>query len=542
MSFPIAQFNSQHSAETLSIPSASFPGFSILFNLSEAGQDICTQEPPDFFSDLNLDQIVNSATASLDEYVLKPYFFSPVNEIDIIQYRHEVFRDLEDSSLFRLILTFAEQMRQMRACLARSESLYYPRQKQFLFLDAFDAYCNAVVFLTSELRTISVRSRGFRSLREHLAAYAASDSFHHLKIEAQTLKDELNRIQYTLHIGGSRITVRHHDSEPDLSAEVLRTFEKFSQGAEKEYRFPVSSDPDMNHIEAAILDMVTRLDPMLFARLDEFYGHHRVFADETIVRFDREVEFYIAWHEYIRHLQHSGLRFCYPDVTDASKEISGREVFDLALANQLISEKKSVVTNDFYLQNPERIIVVSGPNQGGKTTFARTFGQIHYLARLGCPVPGATAKLFFFDRLFTHFEREESIETLQGKLEDELIRIRSILETATPASILVMNESFLSTTTDDALFLSRQIIQRILELDMLSVSVTFLDELSSLSEKTVSMVSTVDPKDPSVRTFKIVRKPADGLAYAAAIAEKHKLSYRAVKARLSASSGREDRS
>ncbi len=101
----------------------------------------------------------------------------------------------------------------------------------------------------------------------------------------------------------------------------------------------------------------------------------------------------------------------------------------------------------------------------------------------GCPVPGNAAKLFFFDRLLTHFERKESIETLQGKLEDELIRIRSILKKATPASILVMNESFLSTTTDDALFLSRQIIQRILELDMLCVSVTFLDELSSLSKK-----------------------------------------------------------
>ncbi|SMC23981.1 MutS domain V [Desulfacinum hydrothermale DSM 13146] len=493
----------------------------------------CTAEEPTFFGDLNLDQVVDAITASKQEYNLKPFFYTIPHDQETIHYRQQIMQDLEKAPAMTSIQSFAERMAVVRRYLSLIERLDFEYHRKGWFLEAARVYCDAVADLARNLSRTDLRSRGLRIFRKYLEDYLGSHEFDSLKREAQTLKAALSKVRYCVILKSGKFSVRRYEGEEDYTAEIEMVFEKFRQGAVKDYLVDLKETAGMNHIEAKILEFVTRLFPEPFAALDRFCSKHGEFVDEVIRTFDREVQFYVSYLEFIARIRRKGLPFCYPQVRASSPEVFVRDGFDLALAHASAdSQRPVVVCNDFHLRAPERILVVSGPNQGGKTTFARMFGQLHYLAALGCPVPGREACLSLPDQIFTHFERQEDIHNLRSKLQDDLVRIHQSLTRATPHSLFILNEIFASTTLDDAVFLSRQIAHRIMALNALCVWVTFVDELSRLSEKTISMVSTVDPQNPAIRTFKIIRKPADGMAYALSLIQKHRMTYENIKERI----------
>lgn len=505
---------------------------SLLFTVSNGYLDAQEAIAPEFFPDLNLNQVIDAIVDQKQEYNLAPFFYTSPRDEATVCYRQDVFRDLESEALRQCIRTFAEKMAVARRYLGLTEKLRYRYHHRGWFLEAAAVYVEAVSRLASDLSDSALRSRALLDFRDFITGYTQSPEFTALAEDTRRRKEDLAGVRYSIIAKGDLVQVRAYENEIDYSQVVEEAFAKFKQKNARNYTVDLTIHSGMNHIEANILDFVVKLYPEVFGELDRYYQEHQSFFDPAIRSFDREIQFYLGYLEYIEPIKRAGLRFCYPTVMAQDKAVHAVDAFDLALAHLRVAEGVAVVTNNFQLRDAERIIVVSGPNQGGKTTFARMFGQLHYLGRLGCPVPGRAARLFLYDNLFTHFEAEEDIRNLHGKLQDDLVRIHQILERATSDSVIIMNEIFTSTSLEDAMFLSRHVLEEMIRLDALGVCVTFIDELSVLGPQTISMVSTVVPDNPVQRTFKIVRQPADGLSYAIHIAEKHGLTYAALKERI----------
>ena len=305
---------------------------------------------PPFFSDLNLDRIVAGITAGKEDYELKPSFYLPLHDPDDVVFRREVMQDLEQPQLFEDIKTFAASMHSMREHLGQAEKLLYERQKERWIRDAVNLYCDALPRLTDDLSRAHLRSRGLSGLREYVTRHVASEEFTTLRAQGRDLAAKLATIHYSVLVNGGFVQVRRYDGEPDYGAEVVATFERFEQGAVKEYAFRFDNSVDMNHPEAMILDQVVKLYPKIFSEFQRYVSKRGDFADPTIIAFDREVQFYVAYLEYLEAFRKAGLAFCYPCVGRTSKEVYDCQGFDLALASKLIREEAVPVCNDFHLR------------------------------------------------------------------------------------------------------------------------------------------------------------------------------------------------
>ena len=500
--------------------------------LSAAGVDAADRDYA--IIDLHLDEILAAAPE------VAPLAAFPLRDADAVAYRHEVFRDLESPPLAEAARRFVADITTARQLLDHAAGLVHRHERARWVLAALDSYRDAVVAFGLALDDGAVASRGLAAVRDELRAYRASEAFTTLTDDATRTLADLGAVTYRLRIGEHRVVVGRHDDEADYGAEIAATFARFRPaGAPLPPPVPVDrfETADLNPLEADILDQVARQRPAPFAALQAFATRHADAIEAAVVAIAEDLRAYLGWLRLIAPLREAGIACTYAMVIAAADATAPhrfevRALVDLALALRLVPTGESVVANDVTLGAGERIIVITGPNQAGKTTLARAIGQLARLAAIGVPVPAASATITLADDVHTLFARAEDPADLSGRLEAELIRARAILDAVGPRSLVIVNEAFASTTADDALTLDRALLSELTSQGSTCVVVTFLGELASFDETTVSLAAIPDPDDPTRPTFRFGRRPADDLAHARVVAAAHGLDYDTVRARI----------
>ncbi len=485
--------------------------------------------------DLNLDQVLSTIVGGRSDTPLHDLLSRVLTDVDQVLWRQDVFRDLEDEDLQEALRRFRDNMAAVRLALQRERraSDWFRWHARRWHVEAIDGYCDATTRLSVALTRANLRSVALQLVREQLGGYVDSPGFRTMTQQTARVLADLADVRFGMRLRTDRVTVVPPIGGRDFPAEVEELFDRFRmEGDTSSAGVDPVKDPGTTHVEAQVVNLVARLHPEPFRALAEHCLEHQDFIDERVRRWDEELRFFLSYLDFINPLTRVGMPFCYPEVRAGGAEVCLTDSFDLALAAKSTSTGGEVVCNDAELTGPERVLVVTGPNQGGKTTFARMVGQVHHLAAIGVPVPGRRVTVPLVDAVLTHFEQAEDLSDPSGKLESDLRRLKSLLERATPRSLVVINEIFTSTSLTDALELGRRVLTNLVERRITTVYVTFLDALSELGPATVSMLAEVDPRDPTVRTFKVTRRPANGTAHALALASRYGLRYAQLTERI----------
>ena len=530
--------------------------YSVLFPTEESAARPRRKTAPASFADLQLDLIMKRGLGDYQDSGLEDIYYTPATDAEVIRYRQEVLQELEDPTVREAVNTIVERFRSLREYMdglrekplsnvkdpmlrsapkAKNDISVFLKKKtpdwlnMGRVLEKLGQFTDTLAAFTERVAQMHFRSAGLRGFADYVTAYCSSERFREMDEEAGRLRAAFSEIRYCLWFktGSNTVKVLPYEEQEDYVSRIEALFSRFRQGDVQDFRKHLEDTPVSEKMENEILQLLSRRYPREFKELQGFCEKYLRFENDAVIRFTRELQFYFGWLEMTENLKKEGLSFCYPTVEDGAKDSYVQDGFDLALA---LRKREGVITNSFSLTSPEQILVVTGPNQGGKSTFARAFGQAHYLASLGLTVPGKTARLPLCDGVMTHFEREENIKDLNGKLRDDLKRLKELLDAATPRSVFVINEIFASTTAWDAQVLSGHMLEAIIQKGCSAVVVTFLEEMADFGPQTVSMAAEV-PENGRV-SYRILRKKPGGLSYAMRLAERHALGYEDVKRRV----------
>jgi DNA mismatch repair ATPase MutS len=217
-----------------------------------------------------------------------------------------------------------------------------------------------------------------------------------------------------------------------------------------------------------------------------------------------ELAFYIGCLNLHGQLANKGEPTCFPQpAAPGERKHSFNGLYDVCLA---LTVKHRVVGNDVAADGKD-LVIITGANQGGKSTFLRGIGLAQLMMQCGMFVPAESFCSNLCKGLFTHYKREEDASMKSGKLDEELSRMSAIVDDLTPNAMVLFNESFAATNEREGSEIARQIVRALLEKRVKMFFVThFYDLANSFWVKAMgnAIFLRAERQPDGARTFKLI--------------------------------------
>jgi DNA mismatch repair ATPase MutS len=290
------------------------------------------------------------------------------------------------------------------------------------------------------------------------------------------------------------------------------------------------SDGITNYLDKVVSQMLS----VMVKRLREVLSKYVTVTMTSITGLIPEFVYYVRLAEFIENMKSEGMHFCRASIIEGDNTadvlMRARGVYNLKLASADIAYK-DIVTNDLDFSRDHMVYILTGANRGGKTTITQGIGILFVMAQGGIHVPGDSFELAPVDCIYTHFPADEDKTMDLGRLGEECIRFKKMYTDCTDKSLMLLNETFSTTSFEEGYYIARDAVKALLAKGVRTIYNTHMHKLAqdvgelnreSSDSKAVSLIVR---SDGGQRSFKVEVAEPEGMSYARDIAKKYGVTY-----------------
>lgn len=552
--------NHNEKAISLLAPPGSAPDYKVL---SEAA-----------VHDLGLDYLCEQVTEKKQERTLFLSILSKMTDNpEVTKYRSDVFEDIYRNEAMRdEMLRILDQINFLRDYGSIGKTFEEAANVWDLMhrLDEMKDYIQCVEAIFKSLSDAQVHSEGLLQLKEYVDGLYHDNGFSELKKDIAALRattEELKSVTVGINLNDrfeadgiglisinsryfTKSNILDHFCEKISMKEVVKPDTEWKE----EYKFhPFAAEttkmPDIVPLRGIALipegDMMEDMprymnrvtNQMLSAVVKKLKSVLDRYVSVTITEITDlipEFIYYVRFAQYIEKLSGRGLHF--GKGTLAAEEagervMRARGFYNMKLAAAVSEKQETIVTNDLDFDKAHLVYVLTGANRGGKTTVTQAVGLLFALAQGGIFVPADSFVFQPADCIYTHFPADEDKTMDLGRLGEECRRFRQIYSNSTENSLLLLNETFSTTSFEEGYFIAKDAVRAILAKGVRTIYNTHMHKLAfeleelNQSYDSVKAVSLIVKADGGNRSFKIEAAPPEGMSYAGDIAKKYGVTY-----------------